>query len=155
MASTWIRWCNAECHNVVGVNTMKPKQNGHHLQMLFSWTKLFNLFKISLKFVPNGQIDKKPTLVQIITLDRIGDIPEIAPFNRATSTLQTIETWCVVSVMREANSYVYVKHGRWARVVIRNRLMQFGFPNMCTFFHEYSGYIAKSSYILVTIWWWF
>ena len=44
------------------VNTLRPRQNGRHFR---KW-KCLNLIKISLKFVPKGQINNIPALVQIM-----------------------------------------------------------------------------------------
>ena len=44
------------------VNTLRPRQNGRHFR---NWICV-NLIKISLKFVPKGQINNIPALVQIM-----------------------------------------------------------------------------------------
>ena len=49
------------------VNTMRPRQNGHHFAddtfKRISWMKITISIKISLKFVPKGPIKNIPALV--------------------------------------------------------------------------------------------
>ena len=75
----WIRqaWCSQTTSNFLHecwwrsrthycINTLRPRQNGHHLQMTFSNSlhelKLLHLIKISLKFVPKGSFNNKANM---------------------------------------------------------------------------------------------
>ena len=62
------------------LNTLRPRQNGHRftddtLQRIFLKENIKILIKISLKFVPKGQINNIPALVQIMAWRRPGDKP--------------------------------------------------------------------------------
>ena len=46
----------------------------------------FRLYKISLKFVPDGPIDNIPALVQIMAWRRLGDKPLFDPMMAYTDT---------------------------------------------------------------------
>ena len=61
-------------------NTLKPKQNGRHfpddiLKCFFFNENVWISIGISLKYVPTGQINNIPTLVQIMAWRRPGDKP--------------------------------------------------------------------------------
>ena len=65
-------------------NTLRPKQNGRHFADAIFKCIFFNenewiLLKISLKFVPKGQINNIPALVQIMAWRRPGDKPLSEP----------------------------------------------------------------------------
>ena len=60
------------------LNTFRPRQNGRHLpDDIFIWNFLNDFVKISIRwsltFVPRGQNDNIPSLVQIMTWRRPGD----------------------------------------------------------------------------------
>ena len=62
------------------VITMRLKQNGHHfaeyiLKLVFLDKKCYILIEISLKFVPKGQINNKPALVQMMAWCQTGTKP--------------------------------------------------------------------------------
>ena len=62
------------------VNTLRPRQNGHHfpddiLKCLFFNENVWISIRISLKFIPNGPINNNPALVQIMAWRRRGDKP--------------------------------------------------------------------------------
>ena len=62
------------------MNSSPPEQNGRHyaediFRCIFVNEKFDILIKISLKFVPKGQIDNTATLVQIMVWRRPGDKP--------------------------------------------------------------------------------
>ena len=62
------------------VNTLRPRQNGRHfpddiLEWIFLNENVWILIEISLKFVPKGQINNIPVLVQIMAWRRPGDKP--------------------------------------------------------------------------------
>ena len=66
------------------VNTLRPRQNGRHFaDDIFKWIFLNEnvriSIKISLKFVPKGQINNIPALVQIMAWHRSGDKPLSEP----------------------------------------------------------------------------
>ena len=65
-------------------NTLRPRQNGRHFaddifKHIFSNENIHILVKILLKFVPMGQIDNKPSLVQIMAWRRPGVKPLSGP----------------------------------------------------------------------------
>ena len=65
------------------LNTLRPRQNGHHFPYVIS-NGVFNeniwiSIKISLKFVTRGQINNSPSLVQIMAWRRPGDKPLSEP----------------------------------------------------------------------------
>ena len=60
------------------VNTLRPRQNGRHLpddifKCIFLNENVLISIKISLKFVPTGQINNIPALVWIMAWRRPGD----------------------------------------------------------------------------------
>ena len=70
-----IMWC---------FNTLKPRQNGRHFpDDIFKWIflseNIWISIRISLKFVPWGQINNIPALVQIMAWRRPGDKPLSEP----------------------------------------------------------------------------
>ena len=63
-------WPRKASH-IDSVNTLRPRQNGHHFadnnfKCIFSNENLWISIKISLNFVLKGQINNIPTLVQIM-----------------------------------------------------------------------------------------
>ena len=66
------------------INTLRPRQNGRHLaddtfKRIFLNENVRISIKISLKFVPKGQINNIPALVQIMAWRRPGDKPLSEP----------------------------------------------------------------------------
>ena len=66
------------------VNTLRPRQNGHHFaddtfKRIFLNENIRISIKISLKFVPNGPIKTISALVQIMAWRRPGDKPLSEP----------------------------------------------------------------------------
>ena len=66
------------------VNTLRPRQNGRHfpddiLKWIFLNENVWMSTEISLKFVPKGQINNVPPLVQIMAWRRPGDKPLSEP----------------------------------------------------------------------------
>ena len=66
------------------INSLRPRLNGRHFaddtfKRIFLNEKVLILIKISLKFVPGGQIDNIPALVQIMAWRRPGDKPSSEP----------------------------------------------------------------------------
>ena len=71
-------------HILFGVNTLRPRQNGHYFpDDIFKWISLNeNVWianKISLKFVPGAPINNIPALVQIMAWQRPSDKPLSEP----------------------------------------------------------------------------
>ena len=65
---------------ILRVNTLRPKQNGHHFpddifRCIVLNENVWTSIKISLKFVPNSPIKNIPALVQIMAWCRPGDKP--------------------------------------------------------------------------------
>ena len=76
------RWANVAmlAGSVCGINTLRPRQNGRHFaDNIFRCISLneniWISLNISLKLVPEVQIDYIPTLVQIMAWRRSGDKP--------------------------------------------------------------------------------
>ena len=70
--------------NVLALNTLRPGQNGRHFadnifKCIFLNENVWIPIKISLKFVPKGQINKIPALVQIMAWRRPGGKPLSEP----------------------------------------------------------------------------
>ena len=66
------------------LNTLRPRQNGHHFaddifNCIFLNENVWILIKISLKFVPKNPINNIPALVQIMAWRRPGDKPLSEP----------------------------------------------------------------------------
>ena len=66
------------------LNTLRPRQNGHHFaadifKCIFLNENDWILIKISLKFVPSGPINNIAALVQIMAWRRPGDKPLSEP----------------------------------------------------------------------------
>ena len=88
--STWWRYhvvnCLVPCYhlNQSWLNTLRPRQNGHHFtddtfNRIFVNENVRIPIKFSLKFVPKGQINNIPALVQIMAWRRPGDKPLSEP----------------------------------------------------------------------------
>ena len=72
-------------------STLRPRQNGHHfvddsLKCIFFNENVWIPIEISLKFVPKGQINNIPALVQIMAWRRPGDKPLSEPVMVRLST---------------------------------------------------------------------
>ena len=66
------------------VNTSRPRQNGRHFadetfNLIFVNENVRISIKFPLKFVPKGQINNIPALVQIMAWRRTGDKPLSEP----------------------------------------------------------------------------
>ena len=71
---------NSDLSRSIIVNTLRPRQNGHHFaddifKCIFLNENIWISIKISLKFVPRGSISNIPALVQIKAWRRSGDKP--------------------------------------------------------------------------------
>ena len=77
----WVDWFCLNSHKyekVTYLNTLRPRQNGHHFaddifKCIFLNENVWIQIKISLKFVPKGPINNIPALVQIMARHRPGD----------------------------------------------------------------------------------
>ena len=89
----------------VKFNTLWPRQNGRHFpddifKRIFLNENVWISINISLKFVPMGQINNIPTLVQVMTWRRPGDKPlsEIMivrlPTHICVTRPQWVKLWC-------------------------------------------------------------
>ena len=70
--------------NLHGVNTLRPRQHGHHFaddtfKLILVNENVRISIEISLKFVPRGSINDFPTLVQVMAWRRPGDKPLSEP----------------------------------------------------------------------------
>ena len=75
---------NREWNGSIGLNTLRPRQNGRRfpddiLKWIFFNENVLISIEISLKFVPKGQINNIPALVQIMAWRRSGDKPLSEP----------------------------------------------------------------------------
>ena len=78
----WYMGCNCKFSNVF--NSLRPRQNERHFaddifKCIFLNENVWIPIKISLKFVPQGPINKFPALVQIMAWRRPGDKPLSGP----------------------------------------------------------------------------
>ena len=79
-----LKWFLSSMSAKMFINTLRPRQNGRHFaDDISKWILLkenvwFSI-KISLKFVPKGQINNIPALVQIMAWRRPGDKPLSEP----------------------------------------------------------------------------
>ena len=108
-----------QCHHMVSllsrpqwVNTLRPRQDGHHFaddtfKRIFFNETFRILIKISLKFVTKGPINNIPALVHIMVWRRPGDKPLSEPMMVSLPTHicvarpQWVNSW---------NSPVYILH---------------------------------------------
>ena len=85
--ANWINhntWYNEHKEYIISLNTLRPRQNGHHFRddifkCIFLNENAWISIKISLKFVPKVQINIIPALVQIMAWRRPGDKPLSEP----------------------------------------------------------------------------
>ena len=92
-------------HDWYGINTLRPRQNGHRFaddtfKRIFFNENVRISIKISLKFVPKGPIDNNPALVQIMAWRRSGDKPLSEPMmvSLLTHICVTRPQWVNISV---------------------------------------------------------
>ena len=97
------------------VNTLRPRQNGHHFAddtfiRIFLYENVRILIKISLKFVPKGPINNIPALVQVMAWRRSGDKPLSEPMmvSLLTHICVTRPQW--VNANGGQPPYVMLKH---------------------------------------------
>ena len=74
------------------LNKLRPRQNGRHFaddsfKCIFLHETVWISSNISLKFVPNGQINNIPSLVQIMAWRRPGDKPLSEPMMRHSASM--------------------------------------------------------------------
>ena len=77
-------WNCFQMNGTQDLNSSPPEQNGCHFagnifKYIFVNEKFCILINISLKFVPKGQVNNIPPLVQIMAWHRIGDKPLSEP----------------------------------------------------------------------------
>ena len=92
-------------------NTLRPRQNGRHfpddiLKWIFLNENVWIPIEMSLKFVPKGQINNIPALVQIMAWRRPGDKPFSEPMTVSllSHTCVTRSQWINISNMDYACS---------------------------------------------------
>ena len=90
---------------VYTVNTLRPRQNGRHFpddifKCIFLNENVWISLKISMKFVPKGEIDHIPSLVQIMAWRRPGDKPlsEAMMVSLLTHVCVTRPQWVKISL---------------------------------------------------------
>ena len=89
--------------------TLRPRQNGSHFpDDIFKWIflieKVLISIEISLKFVPKGQINNIPALVQIMVWRRPGDKPLSEP------------------MMVSLHTHICVTRPQWVNIFIQKAL---------------------------------
>ena len=97
----------------VGLNTLRPRQNGRHFaddmfRCIFLNENVMILAKISLKFVRKGPINNIPALVQIMAWRRPGDKPLSEPM-----------------VVR-LPTHICVTRPQWVKLRDRNKILRGG-----------------------------
>ena len=105
------------------VNTLRPRQNGRHFaddifKCIFLNENVWIPIKISLKFVPQGPINKIPALVQIMAWRR----PSDKPLSEA--------------MMVNLLTHICVTRPQWVKTLINN---------YCDHVHTFYLYFRKSS----------
>ena len=111
--SHWVQFGDQWIQFIVNaLNTLRPRQNGHHFpddifKCIFMDKNVWDLLKISPKFVRKMQIDNIPSLVQIMARRRTGDKPLYEPM--------------MVSLL----THVYVTRPQWVN-------LEGGFTNTVT-----------------------
>ena len=103
------------------INTLRPRQNGRHFpddifKCIFLNENVWILIKISLKFVPNGIINKTPASVQIMAWRRTGDKPLSEPMlvSLPTHLCVTQPQWVEHGIISECSTRTRPK--LWTRV---------------------------------------
>ena len=96
----WNYWWNLHTCMEKPFNTLRPRQNGHHLaddifKCIFLNENVWIPVKISLKYVPKGPINNIPALVQIMAWRRSGDklLSEPMMFGLPTHICVTRPQW--------------------------------------------------------------
>ena len=99
------------------LNTLRPRQNGRHFadaifKCIFLNENVLISIKISLKFLPKGQINNMPSLVQIMAWRRPGDKPLSEPMmvRILTHICVTRLQWVNITFVRESNTSVAVNY---------------------------------------------
>ena len=101
----------------IGLNTLRPRQNGRHFPGdIFKWI-FFNenvwiSINISLKFVPRGPINNIPTLVQVMAWRRSGDKPLSEP------------------MIVRLPTHICVTRPQWVKSVLSPEMGGLGIPDM-------------------------
>ena len=115
------------CH--FSVNTLRPRQNGHHLpdntfKCIFLNENVLISIKVSLKFVPKCPINNIPALVQTMTCRQPGNTPLSEPVMVSLVTHicvnhpQWVKKWCKWSCSTKRNNPVYgVNANMWCRTI--------------------------------------
>ena len=112
---------NASIDNTSPVNTLRPRQNGHHFandifKCIFLNENVWISRKISLKFVPKVRINNNPALVQIMAWRRPGDKPLSEPMmcDSLTHICVTRPQWVKITRHHPYPSFtgknLYIKH---------------------------------------------
>ena len=86
---------NEVSHNIIVLNTLRPRQNDDTLKHIFLNENVRILIEISPKFVPWGSINNTSALVQIMDCRRPGDKPWSKPilFSLLTHICDTRPQW--------------------------------------------------------------
>ena len=98
--------------SVSSLNTLRPRQNGHHFaddtfKRIFFNENVWVSIKISLKFVPKGPINNSPALVRIMAWRRSGDKPLSEP------------------VMVSLPTHICVTRPHWVKILDKIHLIEF------------------------------
>ena len=116
------------------INTLRPRQNGRHFadnifKCIFLNENVQISIKISLNFVPRGQINNIPALVQVMAWRRPGDKPLLEPMmvNLATHIYVTQPQWVnslcsIYSIRRESDAHFILHYRHQTNKVIHHSI---------------------------------
>ena len=102
------------------INTLWPRQNGRHFaqdifKCIFLSENVWIPINISLKFVPKGQINDAPSLVQIMAWRRPGDKPLSEPVMVSLPThicvtrLQWVNIWLFTELLQHISLWLIAR----------------------------------------------
>ena len=157
------------------VNTLRLRQNGWHFvddifKCIFMNGNIWISINISLKFVPMGQIEKIPALVQIMAWYRPGDKPLSEPMMVHVILLTHIyvtgpqwvkacflQTWTSMSHPFSLNNTLGLAEGKHYlkitipifRLVLQNFALPGCFP--CILFYRYLFSLLSSGWFVIAV----
>ena len=114
-----LEWCVRRHLHIMTqpLNTLRPRQNGRHFaddifKCIFLNENVWIPIKFSLKFVPQGSINKIPALVQIMAWHRPGDKPLSGP------------------MMVGLPTHIYVTRPQWVKALKFDHIVQYFADNI-------------------------
>ena len=105
-------------------NTMRPRQNCRHFQLIFLNENAWILLKNALKFVQKVKINNIPSLVQIMAWRRLGDKPLSEPM-----MVSLVSLWMHICIPRPqwVNITFAYAHGSYQSQTISRHKVDFFF----------------------------